>query len=110
MNSAPARWSSLVAFLSDPIVQAVLGVVLLLVSCAIAFFALSKLRDSNTDNQQTEELLRKNFEEMRIEGDIDELEFRKIKALLADGSLNPTSKPTPAPIRTSDTPRKFDPS
>lgn len=110
MNSAPARWSSLVAFLSDPIVQAVLGVVLLLVICAIAVFALSKLRDSNTDNQQTEELLRKNFEEMRTEGDINELEFRKIKALLADGSLNSSSKPTPAPIRNSNDPPKSDPS
>jgi hypothetical protein len=103
MNSAPDRWSTLVAYLSDPVVQSVLGVVLLLMVSSIAMFALSKLRDSNTDNQPAEELLRKNFEEMRSEGDIDDQEFRKIKALLADGKYSPPKSTTPSPPRSTST-------
>ncbi|MCU0709884.1 MAG: hypothetical protein MUF23_16505 [Pirellula sp.] len=98
MNSALDRWSSASAFFSDSIVQAVLGLVVLSVLSAIAYFALAKLRDSNRDDQQLDDVLRKNFEEMRSEGDIDDQEFRKIKALLAGGerSSGPASlKTTP---------------
>ena len=90
MNTAPDPWSSLAAFASDPVVQSVLGVLVLLIVSAIAVYYLAKLRDSNTETQQLDELIRKNFEEMRSEGDIDEQEFRKIKALLREGNKLPT--------------------
>jgi len=86
MNTAPDPWSSFAAFASDPVVQSVLGVLVLLIVSAIAVYYLAKLRDSNTETQQLDELIRKNFEEMRSEGDIDEQEFRKIKALLREGN------------------------
>ncbi|MFO0011489.1 MAG: hypothetical protein ACK553_01995 [Planctomycetota bacterium] len=85
MNTALDRWSSANAFFSDTVVQAVLGLLVLSVATGIAFFALSKLRDSNTKDQPASDLLEKNFEEMRSGGDIDDQEFRKIKALLTGG-------------------------
>jgi uncharacterized membrane protein len=85
MNTAPDRWTSLSAFFSDTVVQAVLGVLGLLVLCSIALYLLARLRDSNTKDQSLGDLLRKNFEEMRIEGEINDQEYRNIKALLREG-------------------------
>ncbi len=82
MIIAPDRWSSFAEFFSDTVVQAVLGVLALLVVCSIAFFALSRFRDSTAEDSPLSQLLEKNFEEMRTEGDIDAQEFRKIRALL----------------------------
>lgn len=62
----------------------------MLIVSAIAVYYLAKLRDSNTETQQLDELIRKNFEEMRSEGDIDEQEFRKIKSLLREGNKPPS--------------------
>ncbi|MFN7732692.1 MAG: hypothetical protein ACK5OB_12365 [Pirellula sp.] len=101
MIPAANRWSSWMDVLSDPVVQSVLGVVILLVISAVALFALSRLRDSNTDNQRPDELLAKNFEEMRSEGDIDEQEFRKIKALLGDGKRAPSTSEAPSSSRST---------
>jgi|LakMenEpi03Aug12_release.lakeMendotaPanAssembly.Ray.scaffolds.fasta_scaffold64327_4 hypothetical protein len=101
MNTAPDPRSSLAAFASDPVVQSVLGVLVLLIVSAIAVYYLAKLRDSNTETQQLDELLRKNFEEMRSEGDIDEQEFRKIKALLREGN----NRPSPAATEKESAPR-----
>lgn len=85
MNTALDRWTSTDAFFSDTLVQAVTGLLVLSVAIGFAFFALSRLRDSNTNDHPITDLLEKNFEEMRSEGDIDDQEFRKIKALLAGG-------------------------
>jgi hypothetical protein len=103
MNTAPDRWASASAFFSDPIIQAVLGLLVLSLVTMIACLALSKLRDSNTKDRSITHLLEKNFEEMRSGGDIDELEFRKIKSLLSGGSLPAASaaKPTAPPAGTS---------
>ncbi len=103
MNTALDRWSSSNAFFSDTVVQAVLGLLVLAVVTGIAFFVLSKLRDSNTNDQVAPDLLEKNFEEMRSEGDIDDQEFRKIKSLLAGGSWSSgtASKPIAPPARPS---------
>ena len=103
MNTAPDRWESANAFFYDPVIQAVLGLLVLSIVTMIAYFVLSKLRDSNTKDRSITHLLEKNFEEMRSEGDIDEQEFRKIKALLSGGSL-PTggaAKVTAPPASTS---------
>ncbi len=69
-------------WLSNPTVRAVLAVAVLMVVIYGGIQVLSRLRgltskpDTNTDD------LAKNFEEMRLEGDIDEAELRKIKAVL----------------------------
>lgn len=98
MNTALDRWSSTSAFFSDSVVQAVIGLVVLAIICGIAYFALAKLRDSNTEDVQLADVIQKNFEEMRSEGDIDDQEFRKIKALLSSGKSpieSATQSPTP---------------
>ena len=77
------------AFLEDPVVQTILGVVVLVLVSLIALCGLSRLRSINAHNLQIEEALRRNFQEMRTEGDLDDQEFRKIEALLA---RNPSSK------------------
>ena len=99
MNTAPDRWASANALFSDPVIQAVLGLLILSIVTMVAYFALSKLRDSNTKDRSITHLLEKNFEEMRSEGDINEQEFRKIKSLLSGGSLPAASaaKPTASP-------------
>jgi hypothetical protein len=103
MNTAPDRWASANAFFSDPVIQAVLGLLVLSMVTMVAYFALSKLRDSNIKDRSTTHLLEENFEEMRSEGDIDEQEFRKIKALLSGGTLpaGSAAKPTAPPAGTS---------
>jgi len=97
MNTALDRWLSANAFFSETVFQAVLGLLVLSVVTVLAYFALAKLRDSNMKDRPITHLIEKNFEEMRSEGDIDDQEFRKIKALLSGGlppgtaaNLNPS--------------------
>jgi uncharacterized membrane protein len=71
------------AFLEDPVVQTILGVIVLVLVSLIALYGLSRLRSINAHNLQIDDMVRKNFEEMRTEGDLNEQEFRKIEALLA---------------------------
>jgi hypothetical protein len=94
MNTAQKPSFGLWDLLSHPTVQSVLGVLILLTVCAIAVYVLSKLRDSNTQDVPMDELLRKNFEEMRSGGDINEAEFRNIASLLAEQPRR-SSQPTP---------------
>lgn len=99
MNTAPNSTTWIWSLVSSSTFQSVLGVLILLTVCGIAISLLSKLRDSNTQDAPLDEMLRKNFEEMRSEGDINEQEFRKIKSLLSGGSLPAASaaKPTASP-------------
>ncbi|MFN7875220.1 MAG: hypothetical protein ACK5PB_07885 [Pirellula sp.] len=78
-------------FLSQSVVQAILGILILLIVSVVAYYTLLKLRGSSIDNTETLELIRKNFEEMRSEGDISEAEYRRISASLQGGmnSSNP---------------------
>jgi hypothetical protein len=46
-------------------------------------YGLSRLRSINAHNLQIEDIVRRNFEEMRTEGDLNDQEFRKIEALLS---------------------------
>jgi hypothetical protein len=94
MNPAQKPGSGIWDLLSNSTVQAVLGVLILLTVCSIALYVLSKLRDSNTQDVPMDELIRKNFEEMRSGGDINEAEFRNIASLLAE---QPRRSSTPAP-------------
>jgi uncharacterized membrane protein len=72
-------------FLSQSVVQAILGILILLIVSVVAYYTLLKLRGSSIDNTETLELIRKNFEEMRSEGDISEAEYRRISASLKQG-------------------------
>ena len=62
--------------------QAGIGILFLLFLSVIAYYLLSQLRGLTRKDSRTAELLQKNFEEMRIEGDISEAEFRKIRESL----------------------------
>lgn len=68
--------------LSRSYVQAGLSILGLMIVSMAAYFVLSRLRDLSTDDHALSTELKKNFEEMRREGDIDEKEFRNIQSLL----------------------------
>jgi uncharacterized membrane protein len=95
---------SAVAFLSQPVVQAILGILILLIISIVAYYTLLKLRGSSMDNTDSLELIRKNFEEMRSEGDISEAEYRRINASLK-GGMN-SSIPRSDPNTKSNSPRE----
>lgn len=92
MERANQPWNYFPSFLDDPVVKTLIGIVLLVIVSLIALYGLSRLRSINAHNLQIEEALRRNFQEMRTEGDLDDQEFRKIEALLA---RNPSSKQHP---------------
>jgi hypothetical protein len=89
-NPSKTQWS----WITDPSVHSVLGVLILLAVCWGAIYVLSRLRDSNTHDVLTEEMLRKNFEEMKSGGVINEAEFRNIASLLTDQGRRSTSSAT----------------
>ncbi|HUP77488.1 MAG TPA: hypothetical protein VM260_02935 [Pirellula sp.] len=89
MNTAqtPGSGNQLVGIgklLSNPTFQASLGILILLAVCWLAFYVMSRLRESNAQDIPLHDLVKKNFEEMRSGGDISETEFRKITSLLAE--------------------------
>lgn len=104
MNTAPNSSVWFWSILTSPVFQAPLGVLILSAVCAIAISLLSKLRDSNTQDAPLDEMLRKNFEEMRSEGVINEAEFRNITSLLAEPPRR-SSLPTPKAIEQADAPK-----
>jgi len=88
MDTAAPRLAIPLAFFDDPVVQTITGVLVLVVVSLIALYGLSRLRSINAHNLQIDDIVRKNFEEMRTEGDLNDQEFRKIEALLAKSTLN----------------------
>lgn len=62
--------------------QAGMGILFLMLICVVAFYLLSRLRGLTSKDGRTVEMLQKNFEEMRFEGDLSEAEFRKIRESL----------------------------
>ncbi len=77
--------------LTTSVAHSVIGFLIVMVVSVSAYYLVAKLRDSNSNNHLDPETLQKNFEEMRSGGDIDEAEFRNIKALLA--GADPKSVP-----------------
>lgn len=69
-------------WLSQPTVQTVLAVLVLLAVLYFGFLSLKWLRPSTSKDDMNPLDLAKNFEEMQLEGDIDEAELRKIKAVI----------------------------
>ena len=101
MITARNLGSGIAGLLSNSTFQAVLGVLILLAVCATALRLLSRLRDSNSQDAPTNELIRKNFEEMKSGGYIDEAEFRNIASLLAE-SPRRSSLPSPKTIESQN--------
>jgi uncharacterized membrane protein len=88
---------SITDLLSSSVVQAVLGILVLLAVSLVAYYILQKLRVSSSEEAGFVDSLQKNFEEMRSGGDINEAEFRKIKASLSgekNSNLNPNDTST----------------
>lgn len=102
MDRSSQIWFRVPEFLQDPVVQIIIGVVLLLVVSLLALYGLSRLRSINAHNLQIDDVVRRNFEEMRTEGDLDDQEFRKIEALLAKNTSR-ERRPTPTNLPSSNT-------
>ena len=68
--------------LSRPAVQATLGVGVLLVVAYCAIQLILRLRPTTSTAHTSVEDLVANFEEMQLEGEINEAELRKIRAVL----------------------------
>jgi hypothetical protein len=92
MNRATRNWNSLSEFLSDPVVQLAIGLLVLVIVSLIGLYGLSRLRSINAHNLQIDDVVRRNFEEMRTEGD----------ALLAKNTSS-ERRPTPTNLPSSNT-------
>ena len=69
-------------FLGQPSVQALLSVAGLLVMVYGAYRVIEALRPSTSKADISDRDLASDFEEMRLEGDIDEEELRSIRAVI----------------------------
>ena len=97
MNTAQEPASGIWKLLSSSTVQATLGVMIVLAVCWLAIYVMARLRDSNTQDVPLDDLIRKNFEEMRSGGTLTDAEFRNITSLLEEKPCRPslpTSNPT----------------
>ena len=84
MNTAQNPPAGIWNLLSSSTFQAALGVLIVVAVCCLAVYVMSRLRDSNKQDEPLDDLLRKNFEEMRSGGEISETEFRNITSLLEE--------------------------
>jgi hypothetical protein len=102
MGNTNFNWGSWQAFWNDSFVQLTLGLIGLVTVSLIALYVLLRLRRINAHNLQIEEEVRKNFEEMRTEGDLNEQEFRKIEALLSKQHASESPTDSKSQTRRSD--------
>jgi len=110
MNTAQEPASGIWKLLSGSTVQAALGVLIVLAVCWLAIYVMARLRDSNTQDVPLDDLIRKNFEEMRSGGTLSDAEFRNITSSLEEKprrSSLPTENPTSDTIA-SDSDKKSD--
>lgn len=77
--------------LSQPTTQAALSVLALVVVCVVAYHGVLKLRDFNKDDISTDLNSLTKFEELRLEGEISESEFRSIQAAMKAQSSDETA-------------------
>ena len=69
-------------FLQSTSAQAVLWITALLVLCAIGAYVVMWFRDRSGDTRASSSELLTDFRELRDEGNISGMEFRKIKSVL----------------------------
>ena len=79
-------------FVSQPVVQVVLAVAVLLAAGYLGFMVVARLRPSTNIADTSSDDFKANFEEMRLEGDISEAELRNIQAVLGKSKANHTSE------------------
>ena len=84
MNTAQNPPVGIWKLLSSSTFQAALGVLIVVAVCWVAVYVMARWRDSNKHDVPIDDLLRKNFEEMRSGGEISETEFRNITSLLEE--------------------------
>jgi len=75
-------WEFLIRQWDSWAVQLVVWGTVLLLMVTIAFFVVRSLRDSTVGAEDTTAELLTNFREMKLQGDIDDKEFRTIHSLL----------------------------
>ena len=91
MNTAQNPAFGIGKLLSSPTFHAVLGVLVLLAVCWLAIYVMSRLRGSNTQGVPLDDLVRKNFDEMRSGGYISDAEFRKLTLVMEEKPRRPSS-------------------
>jgi len=91
MNTAHNPPTGIWKLLSSSTFQAALGVLIVLAVCWLAVYVMARLRDSNKQGVPLDDLLQKNFEEMRSGGEISETEFRNITSSLGEKPRRPPS-------------------
>ena len=67
---------------SSSVLQLMLWGTVLLFMLAVAFFIVRSLRDSTAGDKQTPVDMLANFQEMKLQGEINEKEYRTIQSLL----------------------------
>jgi uncharacterized membrane protein len=72
----------MIALRSGSFTELILWGTILLLLLVVAFMVVRKLRDSNVRNDQHPLEMLSNFQEMRVQGDINDSEFRTIQSLL----------------------------
>ena len=70
-------------YLETPFARLVVGMAILLVVSVVGFYIVRRFRDSIEDTETSSSILTK-FEESRHRGELDEVEFRTIKTILAE--------------------------
>ncbi|MEM7473668.1 MAG: hypothetical protein AAF483_01610 [Planctomycetota bacterium] len=76
--------------IANPTFQAIAALAVLLVAVYVGFQVVMRLRDSTIKADNNVEDLTSNFEEMCLEGDLDEAELREIKTVLGKNQANPS--------------------
>ncbi len=74
------------------VIPAFLALVVLVI---LSFKLLVKLRDFSKDSSATPQDLVANFEEMRLEGDLSDAEFRRIQSVLGKKQASETTDASP---------------
>lgn len=69
--------------LETPFARLVVGMAILLVVSVVGFYIVRRFRDSIEDTETSSSILTK-FEESQHRGELDEVEFRTIKTILAE--------------------------
>jgi hypothetical protein len=71
-------------FVSQPALQATVSVAVIIAVMWLGFHVAIRLRPTTSKPDTSAVAWAQNFEEMRLEGDIDDAELRKIKAVLGE--------------------------
>jgi uncharacterized membrane protein len=80
-------------FLSSTSAQIVIWVTVLLVMLVVGYYLVQRFRGQSDDDRPTTNELLTNFREMSEQGDISDIEFRKLKTVLGDQLKEELTRP-----------------